>query len=209
MPYRGPSNPQNGVQRVGRGFAAVAGSHASSVCASVCEAYTRHRAFARRTSTVWCLYRSMFSAADSLPKGSLTVSFKFCLFTRRLSEANAIGLKAANLLSFGTTAAGDSVYFDFDNKGFYLPAPGGYASGWHQVSVSFDSATGELLAYFDGKLGVNRTGVSQGKSLAGTFGPGFYTRNFCPRERSAFSTNPNTCRWHRVFCDHGVCGHTV
>jgi hypothetical protein len=115
----------------------------------------------------------MFSAADALPKGNLTVSFKFRVFARRqVNAVNVIGIKSANLLSFGTNPDGNSVYFDLMNEGFDLPAPGGYASGWHQVVVSFDSATGALQAYFDGQLGVNKTGVRQGKSLAGTFGPG-------------------------------------
>ena len=115
----------------------------------------------------------MFSAADALPKGGMTVSFKFCLFARRLPKSLAtIGIKSANLLSFTTTPTGNAVYFDLDNDGFDIPAPGGYSSGWHQVTVSFDSATGVLQAYFDGHLGVNKTGFRQGKSSTGTFGPG-------------------------------------
>ncbi len=115
----------------------------------------------------------MFATADALPKGSLTVSFKFRLFARRqVHGVNCVGIRSANLLSFGTTTGGNAVYFDLDNEGFDIPAPGGYASGWHQVTVSFDSATGVLQAYFDGQLGVNKTGVKQGKPLAGTFGPG-------------------------------------
>ena len=116
----------------------------------------------------------MFSAADALPKGNLTVSFKFRVLARRqVTAVNVIGIKSANLLSFGTNPDGNSVYFDLMNEGFDLPAPGGYASGWHQVVVSFDSATGALQAYFDGQLGVNKTGFKQGKHLAGTFGPGY------------------------------------
>jgi hypothetical protein len=119
----------------------------------------------------------MFRAADALPKGSLTVAFKFRVFARRqVNAVNVIGIKSANLLSFGTTAAGNSVYFDLMNEAFDLPAPGGYASGWHQVTVSFDSATGVLQGYFDGQLGVNKTGVKQGKALAGTLGPGWLAR---------------------------------
>ena len=115
----------------------------------------------------------MFSAADALPKGGMTVSFKFCLFARRFPKSTAsIGIKSANKLSFSTTQTGNAVYFDLDNEAFDIPAPGGYSSGWHQVMVSFDSVTGVLQAYFDGQLGVNKTGFKQGKSLAGTFGPG-------------------------------------
>jgi hypothetical protein len=133
--------------------------------------------FARRDFFGWCC-RSMFSAADPLPAGSLTLSFKFRLFARRLaSGVNAIGPKSSNLLSFGTTQTGETLYFDLLNEAFDLPAPGGYSSGWHQVIVSFDSATGVLQAYFDGQLGVNKTGFKQGKHLAGTFGPG----HACPR----------------------------
>ena len=115
----------------------------------------------------------MFSSADALPKGAFTVSFKFHLFARRQRKAIcSLGIRYANLLSFGTTPGGDALYFDIDNEALDLPAPGGYSSGWHQVTVSFDSATGVLQAYFDGQLGLNKTGFKQGKSLAGTFGPG-------------------------------------
>jgi hypothetical protein len=115
----------------------------------------------------------MFSADDDLPKGSLTVSFKFRLFARRLvTGLNSIAIRSANLLYFGTTTAGNTVYFDLFNEGIDLPAPGGYASGWHQVTVSFDSTAGVLQAYFDGQLGVNRTGFKRGKTLAATLGPG-------------------------------------
>jgi hypothetical protein len=105
----------------------------------------------------------------------MTVSFKFRLFARRVvSGTNCIGIRSGNLLSFATTTDGQAVYFDLDNQGFDIPAPGGYSesSGWHAVMVSFDSATGVLQAYFDGQLGVNKTGFKQGKSSAGTFGPG-------------------------------------
>ena len=115
----------------------------------------------------------MFSAADVLPKGAFTVSFRFSLFARRQANGlNCLGIRSGNLLSFATTADGNSVYFDIFNEAFNLPAPGGYASGWHQVTVSFDSATGVVQAYFDGQLGLNRTGFKRGKPLAGTFGPG-------------------------------------
>ena len=54
--------------------------------------------------------RSMFSAVDALPKGALTVSFKFHLLDRRLvSSLNCIGIKSGNLLSFATTKEGNSV----------------------------------------------------------------------------------------------------
>ena len=118
------------------------------------------------------MHRSMFSAADPLPKGSLTVSFKFRVFARRLSAGTSFGVKSGNLIAFGTTMDVDSLNLDFDNKGYHFPAPGGISSGWHQITVAFDSAMGVLHAYFDGRLGVNMTGVSQGKSLAGTLGPG-------------------------------------
>jgi hypothetical protein len=114
--------------------------------------------------------RSVFSG-DALPKGAMTVSFKFCLFARRVLRA-PIGIRYNNKLSFMTTETGNAVYFDFDDESVDLPAPGGYSSGWHQVIVSFDSATGVLQAYFDGQLGVDKTGFKQGKSSAGTFGPG-------------------------------------
>ena len=115
----------------------------------------------------------MFAAADVLPKGAFTVSFRFRLFARRqASGLNCLGVRSGNLLSFATTTDGNSVYFDIYNEAFSLPAPGGYASGWHQVTVSFDSATGVVQAYFDGQLGLNRTGFKRGNPLAGTFGPG-------------------------------------
>ena len=129
--------------------------------------------------------RSMFSAVDALPKGALTVSFKFHLLARRLvSSLNLIGIKSGNLLSFATTKDGNSVYFDLNNEAFDLPASGGYSSGWHQVTVSFDSATGVVQAYFNGRLGVNRTGFRIGKPVAATLGPGllFFC---CPDSRRA------------------------
>jgi hypothetical protein len=115
----------------------------------------------------------MFSAVDALPKGALTVSFKFQLFARRLvSSLNCIGIRKGNLLSFATTKEGNSVHVNLNNEAFDLPAPGSYSSGWHQVTVSFDSATGVVQAYFNGQLGVNRTGFKIGKSMAATLGPG-------------------------------------
>ena len=141
----------------------------------------------------------MFSAADTLPKGSLTVSFKFRLFGRRLAGLGCIGIKAANLLSFATTASGNTVYLDFDNEALDIPAPGGYSTGWHQLLVAFDSATGILQAYFDGQLGVNRTEFKQGKSLAGTFGPGSCLLG----SQLPFWQLPGSdrlIRWHRVVC---------
>ncbi len=120
----------------------------------------------------------MFSAVDALPKGSLTISFKFRLFARRLPNGvNVVAVKFANLLAFSSTATGKAMACELDNEGFDLPTPGGYSSGWHRVMVSFDSVTGALQAYFDGQLGVNKTGFKRGKSLAGTFGPG----SFLPR----------------------------
>jgi hypothetical protein len=118
--------------------------------------------------------RSMFSTVDPLPKGACTVSFKFHLFARRLVSLNCIGIRWGNLLSFATTKDGNSVYFDLNNEAFDIPAPGGYSSGWHQVTVSFDSATGVVQAYFNGQLGVNRTGFKIGKSMAATLGPGLF-----------------------------------
>jgi hypothetical protein len=127
----------------------------------------------------------MFSTIDALPKGALTVSFKFHLFARRLvSSLNCIGIRWGNLLSFATTKDGNSVYFDLNNEAFDLPANGGYSSGWHQVTVSFDSATGIVQAYFNGQLGVNRTGFKIGKSMAATLGPGLLLF-CCPDLRSA------------------------
>ena len=145
----------------------------------------------------------------------MTVSFKFRLFARRVvSGTNCIGIRSGNLLSFATTTDGHAVYFDLDNQGFDIPAPGGYSesSGWHAVMVSFDSATGVLQAYFDGQLGVNKTGFKQGKSSAGTFGPGLSSlRLAAPVGVASRSTVPRKrvppciqSRWYRVVCGLGV-----
>ena len=141
--------------------------------------------------------RSMFSTVDALPKGALTVSFKFQLFARRLvSSLNLIGIKSGNLLSFATTKDGNSVYFDLSNEAFDLPANGGYSSGWHQVTVSFDSATGVVQAYFNGRLGVNRTGFRIGKPVAATLGPGLLL--FCSPDsrRATCCAYMKGCRLH-------------
>ena len=56
----------------------------------------------------------------------------------------------------------------FDN----IPSPGLASGGWHHVALSFDSATGIVQGFFDGKRTMKMTGFKTNVTAVGTFGPG-------------------------------------
>ena len=53
-----------------------------------------------------------------------------------------------------------------------IPSPGLASGGWHHVALSFDSATGIVQGFFDGKRTMNMTGFETNVTAVGTFGPG-------------------------------------
>ena len=53
-----------------------------------------------------------------------------------------------------------------------IRSPGLASGGWHHVALSFDSATGIVQGFFDGKRTMNMTGFETNVTAVGTFGPG-------------------------------------
>ncbi len=115
---------------------------------------------------------SYFSEADDLPKGAMTISFRFRIFSRRQPESmSCIGVRFQNRLSFAVVPGGD-LYFALGDASFNIPTSDGISFGWHHVAVSFDSATGVIKGFFDGELGMTKLSYKQGQHSLGTFGLG-------------------------------------
>ena len=136
--------------------------------------------------------RSEFSEADDLPKGAMTISFRFRIFSRRQPESlSNMGVRFQNRLSFAVVPNGD-LYFDLGDASFNIPTSGGASFGWHHVAVSFDSATGVIKGYFDGRQRMTELSYKSGQRSIATFGPGgiesFVLNTYAFIERDA-STN--------------------
>jgi hypothetical protein len=122
----------------------------------------------------------------------MTISFRFRIFFRRQPESlSFMGLRFQNRLGFASTPGGD-LYFDLGDASFNIPTSGGASSGWHHVAVSFDSATGVIKGYFDGRQRMTELSYKSGQQSIATFGPGgiesFVLNSYAFIERDA-STN--------------------
>jgi hypothetical protein len=122
----------------------------------------------------------------------MTISFRFRIFFRRQPESlSFMGLRFQNRLGFASTPGGD-LYFDLGDASFNIPTSGGASSGWHHVAVSFDSATGVIKGYFDGRQRMTELSYKSGQQSIATFGPGgiesFVLNTYAFIERDA-STN--------------------
>jgi len=138
------------------------------------------------------LPRFEFSDSDDLPKGAMTVSFRFRIFSRRQpTSLSCIGIRFQNLLGFASKADGD-LYFDIGDASFNIPTSGAASFGWHHVAVSFDSATGVIKGYFDGRQRMTEASYKLGQRSLATFGLGaiesFVLNAYALIERDA-STN--------------------
>jgi hypothetical protein len=136
--------------------------------------------------------RSEFSEADDLPKGAMTISFRFRIFSRRQPESlSCIAVRCQNRLGFAVVPGGD-LYFDLGDASFNIPTSGSASFGWHHVAVSFDSATGVIKGYFDGRQRMTELSYKSGQQSIATFGPGgiesFVLNSYAFIERDA-STN--------------------
>ena len=135
---------------------------------------------------------SAVAEADDLPKGAMTISFRFRIFSRRQPESlSCIGFRFQNRIGFASTLGGD-LYFDLGDASFNIPTSGGASFGWHHVAVSFDSATGVIKGYFDGRQRMTELSYKSGQRSIATFGPGgiesFVLNTYAFIERDA-STN--------------------
>jgi hypothetical protein len=149
--------------------------------------------------------RSEFSEADDLPKGVMTISFRFRIFSRRQPESlSNMGVRFQNRLSFAVVPNGD-LYFDLGDASFNIPTSGGASSGWHHVAVSFDSATGVVKGYFDGRQRMTELSYKSGQQSIATFGRGgiesfvLNSYAFIDRDASTNSISGNN-RLSVVFC---------
>jgi hypothetical protein len=122
----------------------------------------------------------------------MTISFRFRIFSRRQPESlSNMGVRFQNRLSFAVVPNGD-LYFDLGDASFNIPTSGGASFGWHHVAVSFDSATGVIKGYFDGRQRMTELSYKSGQWSIATFGPGgiesFVLNTYAFIERDA-STN--------------------
>jgi hypothetical protein len=146
---------------------------------------------------------SAVSEADDLPKGAMTISFRFRIFFRR-QPLCFIGFRFQTRLGFASTPGGD-LYFDLGDASFNIPTSGGASSGWHHVAVSFDSATGVVKGYFDGRQRMTELSYKSGQQSIATFGRGgiesfvLNSYAFIDRDASTNSISGNN-RPSVVFC---------
>jgi hypothetical protein len=162
--------------------------------------------------TDFALPRSTFSEADELPKGAMTISFRFRIFSRRQpTSLSCIGIRFQNRISFAVVPGGD-LYFDLGDASFNIPTSGNTSFGWHHMAVSFDSATGVVKGYFDGQHRMTEVSYKPGQPSVATFGSGgiesFVLNSYAFIEREASTnslsgsiiTSPLSCQAPNTLC---------
>jgi hypothetical protein len=143
--------------------------------------------------TIFPDVKSEFSEADDLPKGAMTISFRFRIFARRQPTGlSFFGVRFQNRIGFATVPGGD-LYFDLGDASFNIPTSGGTSFGWHHVAVSFDSATGVIKGYFDGRQRMTEVSYKLGQQSLATFGSGgiesFVLNSYAFIERDASTSS--------------------
>ena len=117
--------------------------------------------------------RSLFDPSDPLPKGAFTVALRAQLFSFNRPRTTKNLLMSNNKLNLEADSEFMRHQGSISSKSYdSIPSPGLASGGWHHVALSFDSATGIVQGFFDGKRTMNMTGFKTKETAVGTFGPG-------------------------------------
>ena len=156
-----------------RAFPATQSSITSDLISSRCVCAAADYCLTFDAWTQLAAPRALFDPSDPLPKGAFTLALRAQLFSFNRPRTTKTLLMSNNNLMLETD--GDSMRHQgaiSSNSIDSIPSPGLASGGWHHVALSFDSATGIVQGFFDGKRTMNMTGFKTKETAVGTFGPG-------------------------------------